>query len=88
MNGEGSIGIKLSGNNEQLIIDISDTGKGIPKAAQKNIFKPGYTTKARGWGLGLSLSQRIIELYHNGRIFVKHSEPSKGSVIRIILKTK
>ena len=88
MNGEGSILIKLSGNNELLVIDISDTGKGIPKAAQKNIFKPGYTTKARGWGLGLSLSQRIIELYHNGKIFVKHSEPLKGSTIRIILKTK
>jgi len=88
MNGEGSIGIKLSVNNEQVIIDISDTGKGIPKAAQKNVFKPGYTTKARGWGLGLSLSQRIIEIYHKGRIFVKHSEPLKGSVIRIILKTK
>lgn len=88
MNGEGSILIRLSGNNELLVIDISDTGKGIPKAAQKNIFKPGYTTKARGWGLGLSLSQRIIELYHNGKIFVKHSEPLKGSTIRIILKTK
>lgn len=88
MNGKGSIVIKLSLHDEQLIIDISDTGKGIPKSAQKNIFKPGYTTKARGWGLGLSLSQRIIELYHNGRIFVKHSEPSKGSTIRIILKTK
>lgn len=88
MNGKGSILIKLFPNDDQLIIDISDTGKGIPKSAQKNIFKPGYTTKARGWGLGLSLSQRIIELYHKGRIFVKHSEPSKGSTIRIILKTK
>ena len=88
MSGEGDITIQISGNNDQLIIDIADTGKGIPKAAQKNIFKPGYTTKERGWGLGLSLSQRIIELYHKGKIFVRHSEPLRGSVIRIILKTK
>jgi len=88
MNGEGNIRIKLTCNTEQLIIDIADTGKGIPKGAQKNIFKPGYTTKERGWGLGLSLSQRIIEIYHKGKIFVKSSDPSKGTVIRIILKTK
>ncbi|MBS0010512.1 MAG: HAMP domain-containing histidine kinase [Bacteroidales bacterium] len=88
MNGEGNIGIRLSGNSEEVIIDIADTGRGIPKAAHKKIFKPGYTTKDRGWGLGLSLSQRIIEIYHSGRIFVKQSEPSRGSVIRIILKTK
>ncbi|MFO7852565.1 MAG: sensor histidine kinase [Bacteroidota bacterium] len=88
MNGKGSILIKLFLNDDHLVIDISDTGKGIPKSAQKNIFKPGYTTKSRGWGLGLSLSQRIIELYHGGKIFVKHSEPAKGSTIRIILKTK
>ncbi len=86
MNGEGTIEIGISGNNDLLFIDISDTGKGIPKSAHKNIFKPGYTTKQRGWGLGLSLSQRIIELYHNGRIFVKHSEPLKGTVIRIVLR--
>jgi len=88
MNGEGNIVITLTGNYEQLIIDIADTGKGIPKSAQKNIFKPGYTTKARGWGLGLSLSQRIIELFHKGKIFVKSSDPSRGTVIRIILKTE
>ena len=88
MHGEGSIVINISGKDEYLFIDISDTGKGIPKSAHKNIFKPGYTTKQRGWGLGLSLSQRIIELYHGGKIFVKQSEPLKGTVIRIILKTK
>ena len=88
MNGEGNIKIKLTCNTEQVIIDIADTGKGIPKGAQKNIFKPGYTTKERGWGLGLSLSQRIIEIYHRGKISVKSSDPSKGTVIRIILKTK
>ncbi len=88
MNGEGIINIKLSSVNDQVIIDISDTGKGIPRAAQKKIFKPGYTTKKRGWGLGLSLSQRIIELYHKGKIFVKYSDPAKGTVIRIILSRK
>lgn len=88
MNGKGNIEIRLSGNNDQLIIDIADTGRGIPKGAHKNIFLPGYTTKARGWGLGLSLSKRIIELYHRGKIFVKSSDPSRGTVIRIILKTK
>ncbi len=88
MNGEGTIRIKLSAANEQVIIDIVDTGKGIPRAAQKKIFKPGYTTKKRGWGLGLSLAQRIIELYHKGKIYVKYSDPAKGSVIRIILSSK
>ncbi|MDZ7738189.1 MAG: HAMP domain-containing sensor histidine kinase [Bacteroidales bacterium] len=88
MNGEGIIRIKLSAVNEQVIIDIIDTGKGIPRAAQKQIFKPGYTTKKRGWGLGLSLAQRIIELYHKGKIYVKYSDPAKGSVIRIILRNK
>jgi len=88
MNGEGSIGISLNMNDDDLIIDVSDTGRGMSRSAQRNIFKPGYTTKARGWGLGLSLSQRIIELYHTGKIFVRHSEPMKGTVIRIVLKTK
>jgi len=88
MNGTGSIRIKLSGLDGQVIIDIIDTGRGIPKSSHKTIFKPGYTTKKRGWGLGLSLSQRIIELYHKGKIFVKYSDPSKGSIIRIILRSK
>ena len=87
MNGEGSISLSVTTGDGQLLIDIADTGRGIPKRAQKNIFKPGYTTKKRGWGLGLSLSQRIIELYHSGKIFVKASDPSRGTVIRIILKT-
>jgi signal transduction histidine kinase len=87
MNGEGSIVINIAASAGQLIIDIADTGKGIPKGAHKNIFKPGYTTKTRGWGLGLSLSQRIIELYHSGKIFVKSSDPSRGTVIRIVLNT-
>jgi len=63
-----------------------DTGKGISKSMQKTIFKPGFTTKSRGWGLGLSLSKRIIEDYHQGEIFVKNSELNKGTTIRIVLK--
>jgi signal transduction histidine kinase len=69
-----------------VIIDVEDTGKGIPKTRFKTIFKPGFTTKKRGWGLGLSLSKRIIESYHNGRIFVLSSDPDESTVIRIILK--
>lgn len=88
MGGKGKIDIQLSGGHDTVLIDIKDNGKGIPKSVQKDIFKPGYTTKQRGWGLGLSLSQRIIETYHSGRIYVKHSDPGKGSTIRIILKTK
>jgi signal transduction histidine kinase len=70
---------------KNVIIDISDTGKGIPKSAFKKIFIAGFSTKQRGWGVGLSLAKRIIEDYHNGKIFVKHSEIGRGSCIRIIL---
>jgi len=69
-----------------LFIDFNDEGKGIPKSKYKTIFQPGFTTKERGWGLGLSLSERIIESYHNGKIFVNHSEINKGTSIRIVLK--
>ena len=75
----------MSENQDHVIVDISDNGKGIPKSAHKKIFRPGYTTKTRGWGLGLSLTKRIIEEYHHGRIFVRHSEPGKGTCIRIML---
>jgi signal transduction histidine kinase len=68
-----------------LLIDITDTGKGISKNNLTNVFKPGFTTKKRGWGLGLSLSKRIIEQYHKGKLFVKWSEPGKGTTFRIIL---
>jgi signal transduction histidine kinase len=88
MDGEGKIDISIEKVQDSILIDISDTGKGIPKTAQKNIFKPGYTTKERGWGLGLSLTKRIIEIYHKGKIFVRHSEPGKGTTIRIILNIK
>jgi signal transduction histidine kinase len=86
MEGKGRIDIVLSGIPEELIIDISDTGKGIPKSRFKTVFEPGFTTKSRGWGLGLSLCKRIIETYHKGRIFVLKSEPGKGTTFRITLK--
>lgn len=86
MNGKGTIEIVLTDNEKALFIDINDQGKGIPKSRHKTIFKPGYTTKERGWGLGLSLSKRIIELYHSGKIFVLHSEINKGTTFRIALK--
>jgi anti-sigma regulatory factor (Ser/Thr protein kinase) len=86
--GNGEIKIGLSDSQEHTIIDITDNGKGIPKSAFKKIFKPGYTTKERGWGLGLSLAKRIIEDYHNGKISVKYSEPGKGTCIRIVMKKK
>ncbi|MGI8891885.1 MAG: sensor histidine kinase [Bacteroidia bacterium] len=85
MKGIGSITLNLSENNQQAIIDISDTGSGLSKSQFKTIFKPGFTTKSRGWGLGLSLSKRIIEEYHGGQIFVKSSHPGKGTTFRIIL---
>ena len=86
MTGKGTIEIILSQNSKKVIIDVKDTGKGIPKASWKTIFKPGYTTKTRGWGLGLSLSKRIVEQYHKGKIFVQQSEIEKGSIFRIELK--
>jgi len=86
MAGSGIIHIELKPSRNQVVIDVSDTGKGIPKRKSKTIFKPGYTTKSRGWGLGLSLTKRIIEDYHNGRIYVLRSEPDKGTTFRIILR--
>jgi signal transduction histidine kinase len=85
MEGSGEISIRISDNEKNALIDISDTGKGIPKSLFKKIFNPGFTTKQRGWGLGLSLAKRIIEEYHNGKIFVRQSEVGKGSSIRIIM---
>lgn len=83
---EGTITISVKQQKQKIFIDVSDTGKGIPKSKFNTIFKPGYTTKARGWGLGLSLVKRIIENYHKGKIFVLNSEIDKGSTFRIILK--
>jgi two-component sensor histidine kinase len=86
MDSRGSLKISLKEQGRQIMIDFEDSGKGIPKNRQKTVFKPGYTTKHRGWGLGLSLAKRIVEIYHRGKIFVLHSEPGKGTVIRIVLQ--
>ncbi len=85
MEGKGQLKFSLSSKANQLIIDVSDTGKGIARNQFKTIFKPGFTSKKRGWGLGLSLSKRIIENYHCGKIFVLSSEMGSGAVFRIIL---
>jgi len=86
MMGKGSITINITDEFKTVSIDITDTGKGIPKSKFKTIFNPGYTSKQRGWGLGLSLSERIITNYHSGKIFVKSSTIDKGTTFRIILK--
>jgi len=86
MVGKGSIKIDILDNPNITYIDVTDTGKGISLQNITKVFKPGFTTKKRGWGLGLSLSKRIIEQYHNGEIFVKNSEPGKGTTFRIVLK--
>jgi signal transduction histidine kinase len=85
MNGVGRISIKVSDRTQFVYIDITDTGKGLAKSAFKRIFEPGFTTKRRGWGLGLSLCKRIIENYHGGKIFVKSSEINKGTTFRVVL---
>lgn len=86
MNGEGRIDVYLTSEKQQIYIDIKDTGKGIARKHFKTVFNPGYTTKKRGWGLGLTLAKRIIEQYHAGRIYVKESEVGKGTTFRIELK--
>jgi len=85
MGNNGTITINLKEKDHQVFIDISDTGIGIAKSQQKSVFQPGYSTKKRGWGLGLSLAKRIVEIYHNGKIFIKSSEVGKGTTFRIIL---
>lgn len=86
MDGKGSIALDINEGPNDVIIDITDSGKGISKQHIANVFKPGFTTKKRGWGLGLSLARRIIEQYHKGQIFVKQSEIGKGTTFRIVLK--
>jgi signal transduction histidine kinase len=86
MEGKGRILVKLINQPRTVTIDISDTGKGIPKNNFKKVFAPGYSTKQRGWGLGLSLAKRIIQKYHNASIFVKSSEPGKGTTFRIVFR--
>lgn len=85
MDGKGRIKVVLSDSAKNVIIDISDSGKGIQASKFKTVFRPGYTSKQRGWGLGLSLSKRIIEKYHGGRLFVKSSELNKGTTFRVVL---
>jgi signal transduction histidine kinase len=85
MNGKGELNINIISDIKHVYIDIRDTGKGIPKSKFNTVFKPGYTTKKRGWGLGLSLVKRIVEEYHKGKIFVRNSEAGKGTTFRIML---
>jgi two-component sensor histidine kinase len=85
MEGKGEISARVYEDGRHVCVDISDTGKGIPSGKFKTVFQPGYTTKKRGWGLGLSLAKRIVEQYHRGRIFVKHSEENKGTTFTISL---
>lgn len=86
MQGHGELTVNVSSNEKLVIIDVTDTGKGIAKGNWKRIFEPGFTTKTRGWGLGLSLSRRIVEDYHHGKIFVVRSEVGHGTTFRITLK--
>ncbi|MEQ1555092.1 MAG: HAMP domain-containing sensor histidine kinase, partial [Ferruginibacter sp.] len=86
MDGKGKIEIDIKNEIAQINIDVKDTGKGIAKNNLINVFKPGFSTKQRGWGLGLSLSKRIINIYHKGDLFVKQSEIGKGTTFRIVLK--
>jgi signal transduction histidine kinase len=86
MEGKGSITIAIADLEKEILIDVTDTGKGITSRNLQKVFKPGFTTKKRGWGLGLSLSKRIIEQYHKGQLFVRHSELGKGTTFRIVLK--
>jgi len=88
MEGKGKIVVQLNHDEKHVYIDITDNGKGIPKSKFKTVFKPGFTTKKRGWGLGLSLVKRIVESYHNGSIYVRHSEMGKGTTFRIVLQVQ
>ena len=85
MEGKGSISVMIRNNPNDVVVDVKDSGKGINKQNIAKVFKPGFTTKKRGWGLGLSLSKRIIEQYHQGQLFVKSSEVGKGTTFRIVL---
>ena len=86
LEGRGAIIVDILEETKVVYIEITDTGKGIARQNVPMVFKPGFTTKKRGWGLGLSLSKRIIQQYHKGEIFVKHTEMGKGTTFRIVLK--
>lgn len=87
MEGRGWIGLHLMAGNGNIILDVTDTGRGIERKRYRQVFRPGYTTKTRGWGLGLSLCKRIVEQYHRGKIFVHKSVLTKGTTFRVILKS-
>jgi signal transduction histidine kinase len=84
---KGKIEITVSGSRKEVEVEVADNGKGIDLKRRKDVFRPGYSTKRRGWGLGLSLSKRIIEVYHEGKIFVKSSVIGEGTTFKIILKS-
>ena len=86
MEGKGSLQVSIKNETASVVVDVTDSGKGISKQHLSKVFKPGFTTKKRGWGLGLTLCKRIIEQYHQGELFVKNSELGKGTTFRIVLK--
>jgi signal transduction histidine kinase len=86
ISGEGTISLQIHENEHDVMLDISDTGKGIDSAAQRRIFEPGFTSKERGWGLGLPLAKRIVEQYHGGKLILKSSQLGIGTTFRILLK--
>ena len=86
ISGKGSISLQLHENEHEVMLDITDTGKGIEKSLQRRIFEPGFTSKDRGWGLGLPLAKRIVEQYHRGKLILKHSQVGVGTTFRIVLK--
>ena len=86
MGGIGTLTLDLTQDSKRVFIDVSDIGKGMPKKQFKKVFEAGFTTKERGWGMGLSLAKRIIEEYHHGKIFVKQSTINRGTTFRIVLK--
>ncbi len=86
MEGRGRITLTMFDEHDRVVIEVADNGKGIRRKDIKNVFTPGFTTKKRGWGLGLSLAKRIVEEYHKGRIYVKNSEIGKGTTFRIELQ--
>lgn len=83
---EGTISIRIHENEHELMVDITDSGKGMDNKTQRRIFDAGYTTKTRGWGLGLPLAKRIVEQYHGGKLILKHSQQGQGSTFRVVLK--
>jgi signal transduction histidine kinase len=85
--GEGKVSIAFGEEAGSVFVDVLDNGKGLDMKHRNDIFKPGYSTKSRGWGLGLSLAQRIVEEYHDGKLFLKDSSPGGGATFRIKLKT-